>query len=433
MSDSKEFGKKLVDNAFAEKSGHRIAVIGSEIFGNLYNLKSDDGNYFQDLFRLDDLGNLERLNNYTLIILGYDSLDGSEKQAIFYKQMIEALENGTNFCFLHFNENPHSNRQSSKFNIGYQTLFEFDIGEASQVEEILHEAKILKQEFRPFLKKWGSTKIYFSELNENAKIIYETNDSDTLGFSIPIKNGEVFYLPYIRNHSSQTDLRGGLDTLIDNLLTYLAKSRIDLPKWAKEASFFSDEEIVLSKKTLLQEQIIKLENDLQKFDEAKSLLFQNEHNLEISLPKFLQTHLGLQIEQKETFNEDFWLVDEHNERIAISEIKSKSKGFRKNLVYSVLAHKETYELPDDFPSLLFVNCNLQAGNWMEKDQPLNTQDCIFVKNQNVLVIRVEDIVRLWEMKRLSKITSQEILELFLTKKGWLQITKDLEIKILPEK
>ncbi len=82
--------------------------------------------------------------------------------------------------------------------------------------------------------------------------------------------------------------------------------------------------------------------------------------------------------------------------------------------------------------MLFVNCNLQAGNWKDKDKPLNTEECKYIKNHNVLVIRIEDVVRLWEMKRIGEITEKEILELFLTKKGWLHITPTLQIEIKPK-
>jgi hypothetical protein len=432
MSDSKEFGKKLVDKAIAGKIGHRIAVIGNEIFGGLYQQGLENENYKAELYRIEDFHNLDRLLNYTLCIVGYDAFNEEDNQSNFTKQLLEATEHGVNFCFVYYKERYSKNSSNANLtNIGYQIASKLNVF-PEPLNRLVHEADIKRQEFQPFLKKWGVANLRFVIGNEEARPLYITNDNDVLGVSIPVKNAEIIYLPFIRNLSNLIDTKNGLETLINNLLTYIAKSRVDLPVWAKESSFFSDEEILLKEKLSLQSKLSKLEINLQKFDEAKSLLFHNEHRLEITLPTFLKSYLGLEIEQNETYKEDFWIVDNKKENLAIAEIKSKTKGFTKGLVGFLIAHRDYYELEDDFPALLFVNCNLQTGSWKDKDKPLNEQEYKYVANQNVLVIRIEDIVRLWEMKRLGKISGYEILNLFLTKKGWLQVTSKLEIKVHPK-
>ncbi|MBA3633024.1 MAG: hypothetical protein H0W58_09490 [Acidobacteria bacterium] len=432
MNDLKEFGKKLVDKAIAGKTGHRIAIIGNEIFGSLDSQVFESENYTVELYPLEEFHKLDRLVNYTLCIVSYDAFSEEDNQNNFIKQMLEAIEQGVNFCLVYYKENYiYQKHSSSRTNVGYQVATKLSIY-PKNLNKIIPEANVKRQEFQPFLKKWGVTNLTFNIKNEDAKAIYITDDNEILGFSVPTKNAEIFYLPFIRNLSNLNDTKNGLETLIDNLLTYLAKSRINLPIWAKESSFFSDEETLLKEKISLQSEITKLETDLQKFDEAKSLLFHNEHHLEITLPNFLKSYLGLEIEQNETYKEDFWIVDNKKEKLAIAEIKSKTKGFTKGLVGYLIAHRDYYELEDEFPALLFVNCNLQVGSWKDKDKFLNEQDYKYVAHQNVLVIRIEDVVRLWEMKRLGKTTNEEILNLFLTKKGWLQVTSKLEIKIHPK-
>jgi len=428
-----EYGKKLVDKAIAGKTGHRIAIIGQEVFGQVPQQNLTTDSYTTEIFRGEDFYKLDRLLNYTLCIVGYDAFSEEGVQTNFLKQMIEALEHGVNFCFVFYDENSNQNRRSGILSIGYRISKNLDV-EPTNFSETITEANVKRQEFQPFLKKWGVSKLIFDiDNNDNAKPIYITENYEVVAFSAPAKNAEIIFLPFIKNHSNTKDTQSGLETLIDNLLTYIAKSRIDLPIWAKESAFFSDENKLLSEKTSLQNQLAELETDLQKFDEAKSLLFHNEHHLEITLPNFLKTHLGLEIEQNETYKEDFWIVNEKKEKIAIAEIKSKTKGFTKGLVGFLIAHKDHYELDDDFPALLFVNCNLQSGSWKDKDKPLNEQEFRYVTNQNILVVRIEDVVRLWEMKRLRKITTEKILEYFLTKRGWLQVTSKLEIKIHPNK
>jgi hypothetical protein len=426
MSESKEVSQKHLGEI-----GHRVAVIGIEIFGSLNEQEFDNDNYSTELYKFEDFNKLGRLTNYTLCLIGYDAFNDEIKQSNFIKQMIEATEEGVNFCFLYYNENSSSNRGTSRENVGYQVLKTFGIGDSENLNEIIREANVRQQEFRPFLRKWGATNLRFASLNEKFKSIYESDDFGVLGFSILIKNAEIFFIPYIRDHASQLDLKRGLETLIDNLLTYLAKSRIELPSWAKEFSFFTDEENLISEKNVLRVKLIELDKKLQKFDEAKSLLFHHEHHLEISLPKFLKTHLGLRIEQNETYKEDFWLIDENDEKTAISEIKSASKGFKLGMIYKLLAHKYDYDLSEDFPSLLFVNCNLQAGSYKDKDKNIDVRAYKEAARKNVLIIRIEDVIRLWEKMRQGQINEEEILNLFLNEKGWLHVKPNLEIEIKP--
>lgn len=426
-----DYGKKLVDKAMAGKAGHRIAVIGQEIFKDIDSTEFTNETYSVSLHHQSQFDNNERLVNYTLCIVAYDAFQSDGLQNNFIKQMLEALDNGVNICFVYYTDHPTKNKHTGHDSAGATVSKKINVTPGF-LDKLAHEASIKKQEFQPFLKKWGVTNLKFESSDKNVKPLYVTDESEILGFSADFKNAEIFFLPFI-NTSSRNDRKNGLETLIDNLLTYLAKSRVDLPVWAKENPFFSDEGNLLDEKEKLQKSLQEVESNLQKFDEAKSLLFHSEHHLEITLPIFLKTHLGLKIEQNETYKEDFWIVDEKREKLAIAEIKSKTKGFTKGLVGYLLAHRDHYELGDDFPALLFVNCNLQVGSWKDKDKPLNEQEYKSVANQNILVIRVEDIVRLWEMKRLEKITSEEILKLLLENRGWLQVTSKLEIKIHPKK
>ncbi len=141
--------------------------------------------------------------------------------------------------------------------------------------------------------------------------------------------------------------------------------------------------------------------------------------------------MELKIFREEKFKEDFWLVDESEDKIAIAEIKSANKGFRRDMIFRVLDHKSENELAENFPTLLFVNCNLQAGSWKDKEKSLSKDEYDFAANHDVLVIRIEDVVRLWELKRLRKITKEEILNYLLIAKGWLYVNPKLEIEVKP--
>ncbi len=331
MGDLKEQGKVLINKAFAGKIGHRIAIIGNEIFSgvNASDLQFENGSV--EFFTVNDRSKINRLTSYTLCIVAYEAFSNeSSYQSVFIKQMNEALEQGVSFCFVYYTEDALGlSDNNSKFSqlrlrqIATQVLSDYNIGKPYRNSQIIHEGKINRNELANYLKKWGSTIIRFRDLSENVEVLYESQDEDVLGFSVSASSGKLIYLPFIRGVPNKDDIKNGLKCLIDSLLTYIAKSQIDLPVFAKDNPFFSDEEQLLEQRNSLQEKLIILEKDLQKFDEAKSLLFHNEYHLEKTLPKFLENHLGFKIEQNETYKEDFWLIDDSNKKLAIAEIKTK--------------------------------------------------------------------------------------------------------------
>ena len=84
-------------------------------------------------------------------------------------------------------------------------------------------------------------------------------------------------------------------------------------------------------------------------------------------------------------------------------------------------HRETNKLPQEFPALLVVNANMQAASWAEKDRPIDKQDYEVAAQNNILVLRIEDLVRLWDALRNGTITRDDILSDFTTMKGWMEV------------
>lgn len=80
-------------------------------------------------------------------------------------------------------------------------------------------------------------------------------------------------------------------------------------------------------------------------------------------------------------------------------------------------------MSETFPALLFVNCNLQAGSWAKKEVPIQKSDYEIAAANNVLIIRVEDLVRIWDAVTEKAISLQEVLEAFKSKCGWLECGK----------
>lgn len=443
MATTDAYGSKRDALIAAGKAGHKIAVIGERIF---YDLRADaisrDDVDIQ-LFKIPgEYEKIETLVNYTLVILDYEAFrTHQDLQQYFVKNMNKALEAGVNFCFVYYdNTVPAQGDFSPEMGagyeaytrqIGYQVLWGLQIL-PYRASVAFHSGKVIQKEFKPFLDRWGASHIFFqSEQTKNP--IYQVDQNNlVLGFATDSGKGKIVFLPFIRDVSRKSDLIEGIKTLIDCLLTYITKSLVTLPDWAEQSAFFTDEQNLIEQQLQLEKSLNEVYARLKTFEEAKALLFQHEYSLEATLPRFLNDNLSISTKRNERHREDFWIVDKEGRELAIAEVKSVTKGFRKGLVHYVLAHRESYELGDDFPALLFVNCNLQAGSFEGKDQIIDVNDCQYAAQNNVLIIRVVDVVRLWDAIRMGKLTPSNVLTLLLSRKGWLHVKSNLEISIKPK-
>jgi len=394
---------------------------------------------------LQDYGTLKRLTDYTLVILDYapfaSSVGGpADKQNVFYKMTAEALDEGTTFCFVHCDESvPEYNQYSSSTGymeeehivacrerqLGFRWLNIFSVRPLHCREPILW-GDVKRAEFRPFLQKWGASHNYFSTYGERKldDIIYQMQEHP-VAFSMKARRGRIMMMPFQRDFDRPDDLKDAIYTLVDCLLTYITKSLTELPDWA-QTPFFTAEKTVYDECQELEQRLDERRKALEPFVAAKELMCQAEYTLERTVVAFITQHLRLRTERNEQFKEDFWILNASGERVVLGEVKSYVKGFKRSGIYSVYNHRETNKLPPEFPALLVVNAHMQAASWEEKDRPIDKQDYEIAgqAQTNVLVVRIEDLVRLWDALRAGRLTPETILEALTTKRGWLEVQSD---------
>jgi hypothetical protein len=249
-------GQKRDDFIATGKAGHNILLFGNKLVGGLSktDLKHESANIniipFPTNYEL-----LERLSTYSLVILDYAAFqDGasvrSEPQDIFEKQMLDALEAGTTFCFVHYKEIvPRHDQYSYKtgymeksdiakcrdFQIGFRWLFNIrpHVG-----KDLLITTDVARNEFKSFLDKWGASYNGFTTYDNGKfdEVICNFGEF-AVGFALNIRKGRIVYLPFQRDYTRKKDLASGLLSLIDCLMTYIAKSTSDIPIWELHLSF----------------------------------------------------------------------------------------------------------------------------------------------------------------------------------------------------
>jgi len=341
---------KKVEKALMGKDKHRVLLFGKRTFGPkmLKNIESDLWEVDQIRFP-DDREKWKDLSSYTLVILDYStfySTDGEivHLKEIFEKQMIKALTRGTSFCILHYDEdvpeedksNPQKGwmskedvRKYRQLQVGFRWLNEFSIRPIRYYEPIM-KGQLKRNEFKRYIDNWGASKMAFKSYGKGSysDIIYQLDEDFALAFTLNFRAGKLFYMPCQRNFDQLEVLSDTFHTLIDSLITYLTKIRIKPPKWAN-IPIFNEEERLAKEEADLEHKLKKKREKLNIFSSAKQLLFQSEYGLEEALPRFLSKQCGVLTKREEAYMEDFWLLNDNEEKVVICEVKSYNKGFKK--------------------------------------------------------------------------------------------------------
>jgi len=429
---------KETEKALMGKEKHRILIFGKKTCGSLpLNINLDLCDIELITFP-SDYQKLGNLCEYTIVILDYsvfsleDSFYGKE-QEVFEKQMLEALDSGTCFCILHYHDlvpDEDGIEKCRQLQIGFRWLVEFGILPFRTKSPII-SPQLKRGEFNKYMNRWGASKIVFAALKETpfSDIIAGGGDDKALAFTLDIRRGKLIYMPCQRDFSRLEMLGDAFSSLIDSLITYLAKSRLEIPKWA-EIPISDEEEKLSNEKVKLERKLEEYEEKLDIFHSAKQLLFQSEYGLEGALHKFLQEQCGMSIQREETYKEDFWLLDPEGKKIIICEVKSYVKGFKKSGLFNLYNHRESYGLDEEFPAVLFVNSNLNAASWKQKDRPIDEPDYKEAADKHILVVRIEDLLFLWVALREGIFDATKLLNILKNEVGWLNFKRDKSWEIL---
>jgi hypothetical protein len=301
----------------------------------------------------------------------------------------------------------------------------------SKRDPILGLAFSKRSEFASFQEKWGTSKNYFTSLRDdlNFEILMTNLDDNIIGFSYKVMKGKLIYLPCQRDFYRPDSVVGCFNVLIPSLITYLTRSRTEIPAWAEEP--FLRLEVELQTKILsLQSEIDTLRSQLEPYQSIKQLAFLSEYDFEEAVPHFFRDYFEISVEREEKYKEDFWLLDTESKKVVIAETKSgASRGLKKSDIYALHNHREANGLEETFPGLLVVNFHLTANSWKDKLRPIAPQEYRVAADHYILVVRVEDLLFLWNAVSEGKISKQEILSLICENKGWMEVLENGTIKI----
>ncbi len=430
------------------KMGHKVLLFGEHVFGDKSLLKKHD-NAQINAFAIKDYKKIKRLSDYTLVIFDYApffqaNVSFNDKLNVLEKMMTEALRMGTTLCFVHYDEPvpkctqyahegfmaPNDVDKCKTYQLGFRWLYKLSIRPQQWTQPAILSTTVGRNEFQPFMEKWGASHNSFAIFGRgHFDDIICGSEREPIGFSQNVNNGRIIFLPFQRDLDRLDDVVKGVYLLVDSLLTYITKSLKELPSWAEEP-YFDEEKTIKEQCQKLEDELAEKKKLLEPFREAKNLLFQAEYTLEKTVPKFIQEQIGIPTLRMEKYKEDFWFLDESNEKVVIAEVKSYVKGFKKSGIFLLYNHREENKLDETFPAMLVVNANLQAGSWKQKDRPIDKQDYEVAAQNHILIVRVEDLIWLWYGVRHGILTKEEVFKALATFIGWLNVDNSFQMKEL---
>jgi hypothetical protein len=287
-----------------------------------------------------------------------------------------------------------------------------------------------RQEFEAWLNKFGAARYSWvtSDTAQRGGIVPICSLGERLcGFAIPIRRGHLVVVPCAVAARSTSDKLGMLLKLADVLLKFSDNLHPTPPPWLAEFMFEKERPLVEESQTLAA-RVEEIERQMQRFTDPKRLLYLREYQLQRAVPNTLQ-EFGFEVQLSEGVEEDFWIL-ESGERRALCEVKSSTANVDRADLGKTLQHRKACGLADDFPAVVFANTFVKAQSLRDKDKQIEPDIQQRAAQDNILVVRTLDLLRLLDQMYAGKMTQEELLDLFKTKRGWLKVNEDGSCEVL---
>lgn len=434
----------------------KVYIFGNKTFYGI--MPTDYAERFEFMyndFPHDKLTNLESLPDYPIIVIDYDAFYYSgtvyqNYQDLLSKHLVRALAKGAYVVFVHYNERcpaqvssvyehgTHDMKAAEYKNLNKEQIgFKFMNEAGASLRPI--KASVPRNHshtklhyFDRYLDTWGSSHMAFSNYgDENLIPIQITPDGDLLSFAKKYQKGKLIYLSCQRNRDDEKNTKDLIISLVKSVDSYKAHSYTEIPSWADKPLFDNEKKYIDENKDL-NNQIETNNKLLQPFKSAKQLAFLSDNDFKNGLVEFLEDQFEMKITSTERFKEDFLIHGDKEEVLGVCEAKAINGGITKGAVYQLYNNREEQGYDDKTLGLVFVNSHLTGMSWKKRDKNIDAKAYEAAANENILIVRLLDLLRLWNMVASSKLSKDTSIKYLLNSKGWLKVDENENISILPQ-
>lgn len=335
-----------------------------------------------------------------------------------------ALEEGTHVCLLYCTQDMEQFRYCEHGTV-LGGKFLKDEGLVEGTASLCNDLVPVAERLSPFIRRFSSSEFYFqySDENKQFKHVICCLDNDTkrvCGFALEIGRSLLYVLPV---NPVAIDQKLLYNTLSECLLSDCEARLVPQASPILESFQFEVEKPLRQKKQKVLASLEQIDEAIAKHQEPKDILFLRDDPLADRLPQWLANYFEIRTRRHDEYVEDFWLLGEGGNEVAICEAKGLSSNVKREYITQLVQHREQRDLPDDFPSILFANTFAEANSVKDKDrQRIGKLEYQKAVKNHVLIVRTLDLVRMLDLVWQKKLDISKIRELLLSETGWLKVT-----------
>ena len=296
----------------------------------------------------------------------------------------------------------------------------------SNFQDRLTGLKIIRDEFRVFLEKYGATQTYFEKASyrRSWRVIAELNRK-----VVSMALGKCIFVPALLPEENPEKEKEYFLELSKAVLAMINNFRIEIPEWL-DKHLFDDEMSLIQKRIGHRKAIKKIEQDLQEYKMYKRILSSNGDLLVEAVGYVLANGFGLKLDATDEYREDMKILNDDGKPVILVEIKGTNKGVSREKVNQADNHRERAELPVEFPAVLIINTNIKNANSIEdKDVDVAKEQVTHAYKNHVVILRTYDLLGLLRLYLSGKLTQEDVIQKMSCGGGWLKVTDD-EIELL---
>ena len=291
-----------------------------------------------------------------------------------------------------------------------------------------------RSEFAKWVSSHASTRhnlvLVEPDRSSNARLICAFADGDPAGLAIPVNAGEVLVLPYLPANRPAAEVALAMGELARALRAYRDDVRAAPPPWLDEFSF-TQERAVRQELAGLEQAKAEISAKLAPYEHDKRLLYIGDDQLTDHLVGCFEAR-GVNTEREEKYVEDFFLLDENGNRIAICEVKGLDANLKGKHVSQLNLHRTEHGLDYDFPGVLVANTWRKAQSIEEKDHQIEPKTRKQAAHHHITILRTIDLLRLFDLMEVGSLTREQLVSYLTESPGWLSVDDTGEIKALDQ-
>jgi hypothetical protein len=278
---------------------------------------------------------------------------------------------------------------------------------------------IKSNEFRPFLEIYGAATSHFHHYNKNIdwRVITEVLGK-TAGFII---NKSEYFVPSLIPDNRPEVINEYFCLLADGLTSSYNKLQLTLPDWIEEFEFSEEAELTYEKQSH-EARLNEIEGRRDVLRKYKSSLMLSGDDLAACTSEIFLHGFGMPVDDKDELREDFKILDGEGNPVFLCEVKGTNKGVKREYVNQADSHRERSGFGDEFPTTLIVNTNIKNSKTIaDKDQDVAKEQVLHAVKMKILIVRTLDLLELLKMYLDGKVSTSQVLDLFVSNHGWLKV------------